>query len=76
MNKDYFDEKKTARDVQKDFQENFKRGYEDWMNEHVDDAYELGRKCAQRDYFERVMRKTDECIKFDFSRVTCGRSVL
>lgn len=75
MNKDYFD-KKTARDVQKDFQENFKRGYEDWMNEHVGDAYELGRQCAQRGYFERVMRKADECIKFDFSRVTCGRSVL
>lgn len=62
--------------VQKKFQEDFARGYNDWMNEHAGDAYELGRQCAQRDYFIRQMQKIDYCIKYDFSQVTCGRSVL
>ena len=64
------------KDVQRKFQEDFARGYSDWMNENVGSAYEFGRICAQRDYFERLMEKMDDCIKQDFSHVTCGGSRL
>lgn len=76
MNKTDIPIPEELRDVQRKFQEDFSRGYNDWMNEHVGDAYKLGRQCAQRDYFIRHMQKMDECIKYDFSQVTCGRSVL
>lgn len=64
------------KDVQRKFQEDFARGYNDWMKEHVGDAYEFGRICAQREYFKRLMRQMDECITQDFSHVTCGGSTL